>query len=76
MRRLKVNSPSCLGPEPKVNGAADCSPSNSHWLSHTQCRRRAAAVACQITLFFPVTVAAHPEIEARVEIVTKDIRQR
>ena len=73
MRRLKVNSPIlALGPEPKMNGAADCSPSNHRLL---QRRWRAAAVACQITLFLPVTVAAHPEIEARVEIVTKQIER-
>ena len=73
MRSLKVNSPIlALGPEPKVNGAADCSPSNHRLL---QRRWRAAAVACQITLFLPVTVAAHPEIEAQVEIVNRQIER-
>jgi predicted Zn-dependent protease len=33
------------------------------------------AVTCQITLFLPLSVAAHPEIEAQVEIVTKQIER-
>ena len=33
------------------------------------------AIIYQIILFLPVTAAAHPEIEARVEIVTKQIER-
>ena len=50
------------------------SPFNRTRLLH-KWRTALLAVACQITLFLPVTVAAHPEIEARVEIVTKQIER-
>jgi len=73
MRNLKVNR-SILAPglEAKFNGAANRSPANRRLLRHGW---RAASVAYLIALSLPSAVVAHPDIEARVKIVTEQIER-
>ena len=57
-----------------VGRSMNLSPANCRVLAR-KWRTALFVIACQIALFLPLTVAAHPEIEARVEIVTKQIER-